>query len=97
MLANTLKGVVCQRLFPRVDRPGMVPATEVLVSTPAVRNCIRENRIFEIPSIIETNRASGMMLFDESLKRLYFNGMISRADALDNARAPDQLERALSA
>jgi twitching motility protein PilT len=97
MLANTLKGVVCQRLFPRVDRPGMVPATEVLISTPAVRNCIRENRIFEIPNIIETNRALGMMLFDESLKRLYFNGMISRDDALSNARAPDQLERALSA
>lgn len=97
MLANTLKGVVCQRLFPRVDRPGMVPATEVLISTPAVRNCIRENRIFEIPNIIETNRALGMMLFDESLKRLYFNGMISRDDALSNAKAPDQLERALSA
>ena len=37
--------------------PGMVPAVEVLVSTPAVRNCIRENRIFEIPNVIETNRS----------------------------------------
>jgi twitching motility protein PilT len=95
MLANTLKGVVCQRLFPRVDRPGMVPAAEILVTTPAVRNCIRENRIFEIPNIIETNRAIGMSLFDESLKRLFFSGMISREDALSTARAPDQLQRAL--
>jgi twitching motility protein PilT len=97
MLANCLKGVICQRLFPRVDEAGMVPATEILVTSPAVRNCIRENRVFEIPSIIETNRALGMMLFDESLKRLYFSGMISREDAVANARAPDQLERALSA
>jgi twitching motility protein PilT len=97
MLANTLKGVICQRLFPRTDRPGMVPATEVLVTTPAVRNCIRENRIFEIPNIIETNRAIGMMLFDESLKRLYYSGMISRDEAVANARAHEQLERALSA
>jgi len=97
MLANTLKGVLCQRLFPRIDKPGMVPAAEVLVSTAAVRNCIRENRIFEIPNIIETNRALGMQLFDESLKRLYFCGMISREDALANARVPDHLARALSA
>jgi len=97
MVANTLRGVVCQRLFPRVDEAGMIPATEVLVSTPAVRNCIRENRIFEIPNIIETNRVLGMALFDESLKRLYFNGKISRQDALTYARQPEQLERALTA
>ena len=97
MLANTLRGVVCQRLFARIDEPGMIPATEVLVSTPAVRNCIRENRIFEIPNIIETNRALGMELFDESLKRLYFNGHISRQDALSNARQPELLEGVLSA
>jgi twitching motility protein PilT len=97
MLANTLKGVICQRLFPRIDMAGMVPATEVLVSTPAVRNCIRENRVFEIPNIIETNRAMGMSLFDESLKRLYFSGTISREGAISSAHAPDRLERALSA
>jgi len=97
MLANTLKGVICQRLLPRVDEPGMVPATEVLVSTPAVRNCIRENRIFEISNIIETNRAAGMHLFDASLKHLFYTGLISRDTALDHARAPGELSRALSA
>jgi len=97
MLSNTLKGVICQRLLPRVDEAGMVPATEVLISTPAVRNCIRENRIFEIPNIIETNRSVGMHMFDASLKHLFFTGMISRDTALDNARAPAELARALSA
>ena len=75
----------------------MVPACEVLICTAAVRNCIRENRIHEIPNIIETNRALGMRLFDESLKRLYFGGMISREDAVSSARVPDKLERTLSA
>jgi len=97
MFADTLKGVLCQRLLPRVDEPGMIPAVEVLVSTPAVRNCIREDRVFEIPNIIETNRALGMQSFDESLKQRYFGGHISRETALANARVPTELARALSA
>ena len=97
MLANTLKGVICQRLLPRIDEPGMVPATEVLISTPAVRNCIRENRVFEIFNVIETNRAAGMHSFDTSLKQLFFAGMISRDVALNHARTPDELARAISA
>ena len=56
MLANTLQAVISQTLFRRIDTNGMVPCTEVLLCTPAVRNCIRENRIYEIPNIIETNR-----------------------------------------
>ncbi|MHC4639788.1 MAG: type IV pilus twitching motility protein PilT, partial [Planctomycetota bacterium] len=54
MLANTLQAVISQTLFRRIDRPGMVPCTEILLCTPAVRNCIRENRLCEIPNIIET-------------------------------------------
>jgi len=97
MLADTLKGVLCQRLLPRIDQPGMIPAVEVLVSTPAVRNCIREDRLYEIPNVLETNRALGMQLFDESLKQHYFNGYISRETALAHARVPSELAKALSA
>ena len=57
MLANTLQAVICQVLFKRIDQPGMIPGVEVLICTPAVRNCIRENRIYEIPNVIETSRA----------------------------------------
>ncbi|MEA3368031.1 MAG: type IV pilus twitching motility protein PilT [Planctomycetota bacterium] len=97
MFADTLKGVLCQRLLSRVDMRGMIPAAEVLVSTPAVRNCIREDRIFEIPNIMETNRTLGMQLFDESLKQHYYGGHISRETALSHAKVPSVLERALSA
>ena len=78
MLSNTLQAVVSQTLFSRIDKPGMCPAVETLLCTPAVRNLIREARTFEIPNVIETNRAIGMSSLDSSIAELYFNGMISK-------------------
>jgi twitching motility protein PilT len=97
MLANTLQAVVSQTLFSRSDKPGMCPAVEVLLCTPAVRNLIRESRTFEIPNVIETNRAMGMQTLDRSIGELYFNGMISREDAIAAATMPDKLDRMLAA
>jgi twitching motility protein PilT len=97
MLANTLKAVVSQTLFKRIDRPGMIPGIEMMFCTPAVRNCIRENRIFEIPNVIETSRAIGMQTLDTSIGQLVFNGYISKEDALAHAAYPDKLNRALCA
>ncbi len=97
MLANTLQAVVSQTLFSRVDKPGMVPGVEVLLCTPAVRNVIREARTFEIPNIIETNRAMGMSTLDSSIAELFFNGMISREDAIAQSAYPEKLERQLVA
>lgn len=97
MLASTLQAVVSQTLFSRIDRPGMVPAVETLLCTPAVRNLIRENRTFEIPNVIETNRAIGMSSLDSSIAELYFNGLISKEDAIAQAAFPDKLERQLVA
>jgi twitching motility protein PilT len=97
MLANTLQAVVSQTLFSRIDRPGMVPAVETLLCTPAVRNLVRENRTFEIPNVIETNRAIGMCSLDASIAELYFNGLISKEDAVAQAAYPDKLERQLVA
>ncbi|MCK4625199.1 MAG: type IV pilus twitching motility protein PilT [Phycisphaerae bacterium] len=97
MLANTLQAVVSQRLFKRIDRKGMIPTAEVLICNNATRACIRENRIFEIPNIIQTNAAMGMITQDQSLKRLFLNGCISRETVLNNARTKDLLEAARSA
>jgi twitching motility protein PilT len=97
MLANTLQAVLSQTLFSRVDQKGMVPGVEVLLCTPAVRNLIREGRTFEIPNVIETSRALGMQSLDNSIAQLYFNGMISRDDAVAQATYPDKLERQLAA
>lgn len=97
MLANTLQAVISQTLFKRQDTPGMIPALEIMLCTPAVRNCIRENRIFEIPNIIETSRAIGMQTLDSSIKQLFVNGHITRDDAVAQAAHPEKLERALAA
>ena len=75
----------------------MVPAVEIMLCTPAVRNLIREGRVFEIPNIIETNRALGMTSLDNAIANLYFNGMVSREDAIAQAAYPDKLERILAA
>ena len=97
MLANTLQAVVSQTLFTRSDQNGMVPAVETLLATSAVRNLIREARTHEIPTVIETSRALGMTSLDNSIAELYFNGMISREDALAQAVYPDKLDQALAA
>jgi twitching motility protein PilT len=97
MLANTLQAVVSQTLFKRVDAKGMVPAIEILLCTPATRNLIREGRTFEIANVIETNRAMGMTSLDSSIAQLYFNGMISKDDAIAQAAYPDKLEQQLAA
>ena len=75
----------------------MCPAVEILLCTPAVRNIIREARAFEIPNVIETNRAIGMTTLDSAIAELYFNGMISRDDAIAQAAYPYKLDRQLAA
>ncbi len=97
MLANTLQAVVSQTLFSRIDQTGMVPAIEILLCTPAVRNIIREARTFEIPNVIDTNRQLGMISLDNAIAELFFNGMISREDAIAQSANPDKLERSIAA
>jgi twitching motility protein PilT len=97
MLANTLQAVISQTLFKRCDQPGMIPALEIMLCTPAVRNCVRENRIFEIPNIIETSRALGMQTLDSSIKQLFVNGYITKDDAIAQAAHPEKLDRSVAA
>jgi twitching motility protein PilT len=97
MLANTLQAVVSQTLFSRIDKSGMVPAIEILLCTPAVRNIIREARTFEIPNVIDTNRQLGMIGLDNAIAELFFNGMISREDAIAQSAHPEKIERMIAA
>jgi len=95
MLANTLQAVISQTLFRRVDQPGMVPCTEILLCTSAVRNCIRENRIYEVPNIIETSRRLGMQNLDNSISDMYFKGYIDRDEAIMRSSNPAKMEKTL--
>ena len=95
MLANTLQAVISQTLFRRVDQPGMVPCTEILLCTSAVRNCIRENRIYEIPNIIETSRRMGMQSMDNSIEDMYLKGFIDREEAIMRSSSPGKMDKKL--
>ena len=96
MLANTLKAVISQTLLPKIGG-GMVPAVEILLCDPAVRNIIRESRTFEIPNVIETNSRKGMIARDASIATLVFNGLVERDLAIANSTDPQRLKMNLAA
>ncbi len=93
-LANTLVGVLSQQLLKKVGG-GRVAAVEALVANPAVRNLIREGKIFQIQSIMQTGGRQGMITMDASLKRLYDEGEITREDALTYAVDVGEMEKLL--
>jgi twitching motility protein PilT len=95
MLSNTLQAVISQTLFRRVDKPGMVPCVEILLCTSAVRNCIRENRVYEIPNIIETSRRLGMQSMDHSIQQMYMEGFLDRDEAIMRSSNPGKMEKLL--
>ena len=88
-LAQILQGIVAQRLMPRKDRPGRIAALEVLVSTPAIKNLIREGKTHQILSAIQTGSSLGMQSMDQVLKDYYSRGLIDFEEALANATDPE--------
>jgi twitching motility protein PilT len=90
MVSESLRGILSQQLVPTADGSGRVLALELLVNTAAVANCIREGKTFMLPGIMQTGKNVGMITMDESLKRLYIDGIITADEAL--FRATDKLE-----
>src|SRR5262249_13772544 len=84
MLANSLKGVLAQMLCKRIAG-GRAAAWEIMFGVPAISNLIREQKIFQIPSIIQTGRKLGMCLMNDSLFRLVKEGLVSPEEALSKA------------
>ncbi len=92
MLANALRAVVSLRLIPRADRPGRVPAAEVLVNTAAIAQLIRTgDESQSIPELVADGRVQyGMQTFDQSLLDLYSRGWISYEWAMHYASNPSE-------
>ncbi|RJX28005.1 MAG: type IV pilus twitching motility protein PilT [Dethiobacter sp.] len=82
-LSNTLAGIISQRLLPRKDGKGRVAALEILVSTPAVRNLIREGKIHQIYSVLQTGSKFGMQTMESHLQHLYDKGLVRDVDSLN--------------
>lgn len=88
MLSESLLAVIAQKLMQNKNQDGRIPACEILVANSAVRNLIREDKIYQIPSIIQAGSQEGMQSLDQDLQRLVGQGMVTRGDAAkfaDNA------------
>jgi twitching motility protein PilT len=92
-LADCIRGIVSQRLLPRRDGSGLVPAVEVMVATGAIRDCIRNpERAYYMSDLMAKGRNYGMQTFDQDLLRLLRGGVISKDVAMSSATSPDDLE-----
>ena len=91
MLAESLRAVISQRLLPRADGKGRVAALETLIVTKAVSNLIRESKVFQIQSILQTGATHGMGLLDHSIRAHVQAGTVRREDALKHISDPKLL------
>ncbi|HUW55700.1 MAG TPA: type IV pilus twitching motility protein PilT [Planctomycetota bacterium] len=92
-LSVSILAVISQQLLPRADGTGRVAAFEFMVTTPAIRNLIRENKTYNIDSHIQTGKRYGMVLLDMHMFELYERGIVTAEDALLKARKPRELEQ----
>jgi len=92
MLSESLKVVISQRLVQRSDGRGRVAALEVMINNNAVANLIRENRTFQIKSILQTGIAQGQRLLDASLTKLMRDKVITQKEAIRHAEEPRNFE-----
>src|SRR5438105_4657188 len=91
MIANSLQGVVTQTLLPTADGQGRVAALEILLPDDAVRNLIRQAKIEQVYSIMQTNTARGMQTMEQALADLTMRRVVNLDDALSRSSRPDQL------
>lgn len=91
-LSFVLEGVLSQQLLPRKDGMGRVLALEIMVPNPAIRNLIREDKIHQIYSVMQTGQNKfGMQTMNQSLHDLFIRGLITKDEAIGRSNVPDEL------
>lgn len=91
-LSTTLEAILYQSLIPRADGEGVVPAVEVLIATPAIRNLIREAKTYQMHNFIHSGQDVGMRTLDQALNDLHQRGMISHEEAYSRLRGRDNID-----
>jgi twitching motility protein PilT len=91
-LAGTLQGIVAQTLVPKIAG-GRIAALEILVATDAVRAMIRENKMAQLASTIQTGKRYGMQLLEDHLNELVAAKTVSYEQAVEKANAPETIRR----
>ena len=94
-MAATLEGIVAQQLLPRVGSKGRIPACEVLVPTPAVRNLVREGKTHQLYTVMQTGAQQGMQTMTSALADHVKHSRITKEIALRHTLSPEELERLL--
>ncbi len=96
-LSFVVEGIICQSLLAKKDGRGRCLALEVLVPNAGIRNLIREDKIHQIYSMMQTSQAtSGMQTYNQSLAALYFKGLISLETAMGRSSNPEELQDMIS-
>ncbi|MCX6647068.1 MAG: type IV pilus twitching motility protein PilT [bacterium] len=95
-LALVLKAVFAQQLIIRADGKGRVPALEILLNNSAVANLIREGKVHQLYSVLQTNTKEGMTTMDNYIKELYLKGIITKSEAIMNVHNLVEFEHLLS-
>jgi twitching motility protein PilT len=94
-LSTVLQGSIFQILVPRADNKGRVPAVEVMLSTPAIRNLIREGKTWQMFNVMQTGTQYGMQTLNQSLAELYKKRTITRELALERSINKEELTEIL--
>ena len=92
-LASLLVAVFCQTLVPRADSSGRIAAVEIMLGSSAVRNLIREGKLYQLPNVIRTSNEEGMRSLDQSLVSLYLKGIISGESLVRLCNDRDEIEK----
>jgi twitching motility protein PilT len=95
-LSNNLVAIISQQLLARAGGSGRIPATEIMVASPAVRNLIREAKSHQITSMIQTSAQMGMITMDQCLRDLYLRGFITLEDAMSRCQNPEELRKMIN-
>jgi twitching motility protein PilT len=90
MLSESLKAVISQTLMKKIGG-GRVAAHEIMIGTPAIRNLIREDKVAQMYSAIQTGQSVGMQTLDQNLKSLLASGVVAKDEAMRKAAQPDAL------
>jgi len=92
-LSFVLNGVISQRLIPHASGKGRCLAAEIMMATPALRSMIREEKIHQVYSLLQTGMKDGMKTFNQSLAELYHDKKISIEEAMNATSSPEELSR----
>ena len=92
MLSTSLQAIILQTLLKKKDSSGRIPAYEILIGTSGIRNLIRENKVYQIDSLIQTNSKYGMITMKDYVNHLYEEGKVSKEEVESKIFQIDKVE-----